>query len=48
MNPLVSPAWLAERLNDPSTVVFDATLPPVGVQPPVDTRARYLAEQRRY
>jgi thiosulfate/3-mercaptopyruvate sulfurtransferase len=44
MNPLVSPAWLAERLNDSTTVVFDATLPPVGVKPPVDTRARYSAE----
>jgi thiosulfate/3-mercaptopyruvate sulfurtransferase len=44
MNPLVSTAWLSERLSDPTTVVFDATLPPVGVKPPVDTRARYLAE----
>jgi thiosulfate/3-mercaptopyruvate sulfurtransferase len=43
MNPLVSPSWLSERLNDPDLVIFDATLPPVGVQPPVDTRARYLA-----
>lgn len=42
MNPLVSVSWLAERLNDPQTVVLDATLPPVGVVPPVDTRGRYL------
>jgi thiosulfate/3-mercaptopyruvate sulfurtransferase len=44
MNPLVEPAWLAARLQDPSTVILDATLPPVGVTPPVDTRARYLAQ----
>jgi thiosulfate/3-mercaptopyruvate sulfurtransferase len=43
MNPLVTPAWLAGRLNDPDTVILDATLPPVGVAPPIDTRARYLA-----
>lgn len=43
MNPLVEPAWLADRLQDPNTVVLDATLPPVGVTPPVDTRGRYLA-----
>jgi thiosulfate/3-mercaptopyruvate sulfurtransferase len=42
MNPLVAPSWLAARLEDPSTIVLDATLPPVGVTPPVDTRARYL------
>jgi thiosulfate/3-mercaptopyruvate sulfurtransferase len=43
MNSLVTPDWLAQRLNDPNVVVLDATLPPVGVIPPVDTRARYLA-----
>jgi thiosulfate/3-mercaptopyruvate sulfurtransferase len=43
MNPLVPPSWLAGRLDDPRTVVLDATLPPVGVTPPVDTYARYLA-----
>src|SRR5271170_296401 len=43
MNPLVTPAWLSEHLHSPDTVVLDATLPPVGVTPPVDTRARYLA-----
>jgi thiosulfate/3-mercaptopyruvate sulfurtransferase len=42
MNPLVSVSWLAERLNDPQTVVLDATLPPVGVTPVVDTRGRYV------
>ncbi len=43
MNPLVPPAWLASRLGDPRTKVLDATLPPVGVTPPIDTHARYLA-----
>jgi thiosulfate/3-mercaptopyruvate sulfurtransferase len=42
MNPLVTPSWLASRLQNPDTVILDATLPPVGVTPPVDTRARYL------
>ena len=42
MNPLVPPSWLATRLQDPSIIIFDATLPPVGVTPPVDTHARYL------
>jgi thiosulfate/3-mercaptopyruvate sulfurtransferase len=43
MHPLVTPAWLAARLHDPNTVILDATLPPVGVSPPVDTHGRYLA-----
>src|SRR5271154_564924 len=43
MNPLVTPSWLCERFHDHGTVVLDATLPPVGVTPQVDTRARYLA-----
>ncbi len=43
MNLLVSPAWLAARLDDPNTVILDATLPPVGVMPPVPTHAHYLA-----
>ena len=43
MSLLVSPAWLAARLDDPHTVILDATLPPVGVVPPADTHARYLA-----
>jgi thiosulfate/3-mercaptopyruvate sulfurtransferase len=42
MTPLVSPAWLSERLS--ATVIPDATMPPVGVTPPVDTHARYLAQ----
>jgi len=42
MNPLVSVSWLVERIKDPQTVVLDATLPPVGVVPPVDTHGRYL------
>jgi thiosulfate/3-mercaptopyruvate sulfurtransferase len=44
MNTLVTPSWLADRVDDPNTVILDATLPPVGVVPPVDTHARYLAE----
>ena len=43
MGSLVTTAWLASRLEDPGAVVLDATLPPVGVTPPVDTRARYYA-----
>jgi thiosulfate/3-mercaptopyruvate sulfurtransferase len=43
MNPLVTTSWLADRLNDPGVIILDATLPPVGVTPPVDTHARYLA-----
>lgn len=45
MNPLVSVEWLAARLRDQEeVVVLDATLSPVGVVPPVDTRARYVAK----
>jgi thiosulfate/3-mercaptopyruvate sulfurtransferase len=44
MNPLVTPAWLSARLQDPNTIILDATLPPVGVTPPIDTHARYLAQ----
>ena len=44
MNPLVTPSWLAQHIGGPSIVVLDATLPPVGVTPPVDTHARYLAQ----
>jgi thiosulfate/3-mercaptopyruvate sulfurtransferase len=43
MSPLVTPLWLAGVLKDSDTVVLDATLPPVGVTPPVDTHARYIA-----
>lgn len=44
LSALVSPAWLAGHLDDSNTVILDATLPPVGVTPPVDTHARYLAQ----
>jgi thiosulfate/3-mercaptopyruvate sulfurtransferase len=44
MGSLVAISWLAARLDDPGVVILDATLPPVGVTPPVDTRARYLAK----
>lgn len=44
MNPLVAPSWLANRLSDPGTIILDATLPPVGVIPPVETRSRYFAK----
>jgi thiosulfate/3-mercaptopyruvate sulfurtransferase len=44
MNTLVTTAWLAGRLHDPGVVILDATLPPVGVSPAVDTRAHYLAQ----
>ena len=39
MSVLVDALWVAERLA--SVVLLDATLPPVGVVPKVDTRARY-------
>jgi thiosulfate/3-mercaptopyruvate sulfurtransferase len=44
MDPFVTTSWLAGRLDDPGVVILDATLPPVGVTPPVDTRAGYLAK----
>lgn len=44
MGSLITISWLAARLDDPGVVILDATLPPVGVTPPVDTRARYYAE----
>jgi thiosulfate/3-mercaptopyruvate sulfurtransferase len=44
MNPLVTTTWLAGRLHDPGVVILDATLPPVGVTPLIDTRARYFAQ----
>ena len=42
MNPLVTPTWLSARLQNPNTIILDATLPPVGVTPLIDTHARYL------
>jgi thiosulfate/3-mercaptopyruvate sulfurtransferase len=44
MNPLVTPSWLSTRLQNPDTIILDATLPPVGVTPAIDTHARYLAQ----
>lgn len=44
MKILVDMAWLAERLGREDLVVLDATLPPVGVKPPVDVRGRYMQE----
>jgi thiosulfate/3-mercaptopyruvate sulfurtransferase len=44
MDHFVTTSWLAGRLGDPGVVILDATLPPVGVTPPVDTHARYLAK----
>ena len=44
MNPLVETTWLATRLQDPNIIILDATLPPVGVTPPIDTHACYLAQ----
>jgi thiosulfate/3-mercaptopyruvate sulfurtransferase len=41
MNPLVTAEWLADRIHDPGIITLDATLPPVGVTPAVDTRVRY-------
>ncbi len=43
MNPFISPSWLNSRLGNPALVILDATLPPVGVHPPPDVRARYVA-----
>jgi len=44
MNPLVTPSWVAARLQTPDTIILDATLPPVGVTPTIDTHARYLSQ----
>jgi thiosulfate/3-mercaptopyruvate sulfurtransferase len=44
MHPLVPFEWLAARLQEKHLVVLDATMPPVGVTPPVDTAARYLEQ----
>jgi thiosulfate/3-mercaptopyruvate sulfurtransferase len=42
MSALVSPQWLQSRLGSSDLVILDATMPPVGVVPKVDTRARYV------
>lgn len=44
MNLIVSTQWVADRLGDKKLVLVDATMPPVGVTPAVDTRGRYVAE----
>ncbi len=44
MNLIVNTQWVADRLGDKKLVLVDATMPPVGVTPPVDTRGRYVAE----
>ena len=44
MDPLVSVAWLAAQMGQRDVAVLDATLPPVGVFPAPDVRARYLAQ----
>ncbi len=44
MSALVSCQWLADRLGSPEIVLLDATLPPVGVVPKVDTHALYLEQ----
>ncbi len=44
MTPLVTAEWLAARLQDPDTIILDATLPPVGVTPPINTHTLYLDE----
>ena len=43
MDSLVTTSWLANQLDNSGVVILDATLPPVGVTPPVDTHARYIA-----
>lgn len=44
MSILVDTAWLSERLGQPGIVVVDASLPPTGVTPPPDTRARFVQQ----
>ncbi len=39
---LVDVDWIKARTGKPGLVLLDATLPPVGVTPRVDTHARYL------
>jgi thiosulfate/3-mercaptopyruvate sulfurtransferase len=42
MDLLVSASWVAEQLESNRVLLLDATMPPVGVVPKVDTRGRYL------
>jgi thiosulfate/3-mercaptopyruvate sulfurtransferase len=44
MDSLVTISWLTARLDDPGVAILDATLPPVGVTPAIDTHARYVAK----
>ena len=44
MGLLVNAHWVAEQLALGEVIPLDATLPPVGVAPRVDTRARYAAK----
>ena len=44
MNLIVSTQWVADRLGDKKLILVDATMPPVGVTPAVDTRGRYVTE----
>ncbi|MFD1033564.1 sulfurtransferase [Sphingomonas hankookensis] len=43
MQPLVSTAWLADRLGTPGLIVLDATFVPVQPDPPRDEAAEYRA-----
>ncbi len=43
MQPLVSTAWLAERLGTPGLIVLDATFVPVQPDPPRDEAAEHAA-----
>ncbi len=43
MSSLITPTFVASRLHAPDVILLDATLPPVGVTPRVDTRSQYLA-----
>lgn len=43
MQPLVSTAWLADRLGTPGLVVLDATFVPVQPDPPRDEAAEFAA-----
>ena len=44
MSALVSCQWLADRLGAADLMILDATLPPAGVVPKVDTHAAYLEQ----
>ena len=51
MDPLVSPAWLAERLGEPGLVVLDATVhldPPTAAGRPYDVRSGRAGWERAH